>query len=337
MKAFTLRSFTAQDAHLTDIPEPFPGEREVIVEVAACGVCGSDLHAHNADAGYEWIQTPVVLGHEFAGTVVGVGERVTRVATGDTVAGVAIQGCLDCSACEAGDTHLCSSRKVIGLSFDGAMAQRVKVHEAYLVQVQSLPDLSLGALIEPLSVAVHAVLRRSRCEPGMRVVVSGPGPIGLLSGFVAKLCGATVYMLGTQRDAALRLPAAERLGLVPVNLSSDILTSVLPEAPDTWIEASGNPAALEQAVHGTRRGGTITVVGLYAQSFAFFPTTAVRSELSMNFSYASNHHDYAVAADLLAQHAASLEHLVQRYPLDEAPRAFFDARSGNTIKPVLIP
>ena len=330
MKAFRLTDFSPRSAELSDLPDPQPAPGNVLVEVAACGVCGSDLHAYKADRGYEWISTPVVLGHEFSGTVTALGEGVNRLKIGDKVAAVAIQGCLNCSACLAGDTHLCEARRVIGLSYDGGMAERVAVNAAYLVRVPDGLELPLAALIEPLSVAVHAVLARARVSPGDRVVVSGPGPIGLLSGFVAKLAGAQVTMLGTRADAKARLPAAAALGL-------EVTEDAGALAPDLWVEASGATAAFDAAVKAVRRGGSLSVVGMYAQATEFFPTTAVRAELTLSFSYASNYQDYETAARILEGHAAELEPLTTRFLLEDAAEAFDQALAGGVVKALLIP
>ena len=331
MKAFRLTDFSPRSAELSDLPDPQPAPGSVLVEVAACGVCGSDLHAYRADRGYEWISTPVVLGHEFSGTVKALGEGVERLQVGDRVAAVAIQGCLSCSACLAGDTHLCAARRVIGLSYDGGMAERVTVNAAYLVKIPDGLELPLAALIEPLSVAVHAVLVRARVSPGDRVVVSGPGPIGLLSGFVAKLAGAQVTMLGTRADAQTRLPAAAALGLEATQDAGALAP------PDLWVEASGATAAFDAAVRSVRRGGALSVVGMYAQATEFFPTVAVRAELTLSFSYASNHQDYETAARILEGHASELKTLTTPFPLEHAAEAFDQALAGGVVKALLIP
>lgn len=201
-----------------EVPPPTPGPGEVLVRVAACGLCGSDLHAINADPGYEFVQPPVVLGHELAGTVAGLGPGVRGWQPGDAVVAVAIQGCGGCETCRGGQPHLCPQREVLGLHRDGGMAGYVAVRAEHLVAVPDGVRLEDAALAEPLSVAVHAVLDRSRVQPGDRVVVTGPGPIGLLCALVARSAGGEVLVLGTGADTAVRLPAARRLGLAVGNL-----------------------------------------------------------------------------------------------------------------------
>lgn len=212
MKAFAKLGREPGEAGLRELPKPDPAPGEVLLRVAACGVCGSDLHAYRSDPGYEWMEPPTILGHEFAGTVEAVGDGVEEVRSGDRVVVVAIQGCGRCETCLLGSTHLCPRRQIIGLNYDGGMSEHVVVAERHLVRVPDGVDLELAALAEPLSVAIHAVLVRSAIRPGHTVVVTGPGPIGLLCGVLARLSGGEVLMVGTGSDAAVRLPAAERLG-----------------------------------------------------------------------------------------------------------------------------
>ncbi|MEJ7815938.1 MAG: alcohol dehydrogenase catalytic domain-containing protein [Rubrobacter sp.] len=263
MKAFAKLGREPGEAGIREIDRPEPGLEEVLIRVAACGVCGSDLHAYRSDPGYEFVEPPTVLGHEFAGTVEEVGDGVEGVGPGDRVVAIAIQGCGRCETCRLGSTHLCPRRRVVGLNHDGGMSEHVVVAERHLIRVPDGLDLEIAALAEPLSVAVHAVLARARIQPGHTVVVTGPGPIGLLCGMMAGLSGGEVLVAGTGTDAAVRLPAAERLGLRTANLEhgpldEHLLKNFGESAPDSWVEASGAVEALEGALGAVRRGGTIT-------------------------------------------------------------------------------
>lgn len=342
MKAFAKVGRGPGEATLKEFPEPEPGIGEVLIEVAACGVCGSDLHAYQSDRGYEWMEPPTVLGHEFSGTVEAVGDGVSSLEPGDRVIAIAIQGCGACRTCMLGSTHLCPRRQIVGLNHDGGMSEHVVVSERHLVRIPDNVDLELAALAEPLSVAVHAVLERATIRPGQTVVVTGPGPIGLLCAVMARLSGGDVLVVGTGADAVTRLPAADRLGFRTANLEDGPLGEHLQSAfgersPDAWIEASGAVAALGNALDLVRPGGTITVVGMFSEPVSFFPTQAVRSELGLLFSYASIYPDYEVALNLLASGAIDPDPLVQQYPLDAASRAFEEAGQGRTVKPLLIP
>lgn len=341
MRAYVRRSDTPGDARVDDVDDPVPGHDEVVLRVSACGICGSDLHALRADPGFEFVAQPVVLGHEFSGVVGAVGAGVMSVRVGDRVVAISIQGCGRCTTCRSGATQLCADRRVIGLHHDGGLAQHVTVGERYLVPVPDALDLELAALTEPLSVAVHAVLGRTRIVPGDRVVVSGPGTIGLLCARLAVLSGAHVVVLGTSADEGRRLPIATDFGAHAVTVDGDAKAAAHAafggRTADIWVEASGAGPALAAAVSGgVRRGGHVTVVALYADAVPIVPTDAVRDELSIAFSYASSLPDYVRALDLLTSGAVDGAALVDEFPLAEAQRAVDAAYAAETVKPLIV-
>jgi len=267
---------------------------------------------------------------------------VTRVSPGDRVVAVAIQGCGRCETCVAGSTQLCPDRVAVGLSRDGGMAEYAVMPEQHLVVVPEGLDLAVAAVGEPLSVAVHAVDVRAKLEPGQRVVVSGPGPIGIFCGMVAKLRGAEVLLTGVGQDSESRLPAAERVGLSTADLSEKSLEEHLRDgfgdyAPDVWIESSGAVRALNSALEFVRPGGTVAVVGLYTEEMCFSPTDAVRREISVLFSYSCNYEDYEMTLDLLGSGVLNPEPLLSKYPLEDALEALEAAGKGRTVKAVLMP
>jgi L-iditol 2-dehydrogenase len=342
VKAFVKTGNRSGEAGVENVPVARPGPREVLLRVASCGVCGSDVHAFRSDAGFEWVRPPITLGHEFSGTVESVGSGVTRVSPGDRVVAVAIQGCGHCETCLAGSTQLCPDRVAVGLSRDGGMAEYAVMPEQHLVPVPEGLDLAVAAVGEPLSVAVHAVDVRAEIESGQRVVVSGPGPIGIFCGMLAKLRGAEVLLTGVEQDSESRLPAAERVGLRTADLSEKALEDHLRDsfgeyAPDVWIESSGSVRALDSALEFVRPGGTVAVVGLYAQEMCFSPTDAVRREISLLFSYSCNYADYQTTLDLLGSGVMDPEPLLSKYPLEEALEAFAAVGKGRTVKAILVP
>lgn len=336
MKAFVKHGRQPYAGSLTHVERPEPGAREVLIKIAGCGVCGSDLHAYRADPGYEWVHPPVILGHEFTGTVIAAGSAVEHYRTGDRVAVIGIQGCLECAPCRDGRTNLCSARKVIGLDLNGGMAEYATVNEAYLIEVPDKLDLTLAALTEPLSVALHA-LGKVRIRPGQKVTVTGPGPIGIMCAALARAAGAEVVLAGTDADEFSRLPAARRIGLTAVNVDSEHMAGFLRQSQDIWIEASGSAAALESAIKLMPRGGEIIVVAMYCKELSWFPTTSVRAEHTYYFSYASSFRDYRQALDLLSSGKIELESLAVHYPLDQAEKAFEAAEKGFAVKAVLVP
>lgn len=339
-KAFVKTGYSAYEGGVRDVEIKPPGHDEVLVRVEACGICGSDLHAYSSDPGFEWVRVPVVLGHEFSGTVEEVGSGVSTFGPGDRVVPIAIQGCGLCDYCRSGNTQLCTSRTAVGLDQDGGMAEYARVSANHLIDVPPELDLGLASLCEPLAVALHAINSRSDIKPGSTVVVSGPGPIGVLCAMVARLAGARVVLTGLGADAQKRLPAARLVGLQTADLGEASLHEHLQEklgtpAPDVWIESSGSVKALESSLDSVRPGGMVTVVGLYTEDLTFFPTAAARREIDVRFSYSCTYPDYRRALNLLANGMLDPEPLISTYALKDAAKAFEDVRKSQAIKAVL--
>lgn len=332
MRGFVKVGRGPQEAEVRELALPEPGPEQVRVDVTACGVCGSDLHAFHADPGYEWVQPPVVLGHELVGTVGAVGARVAGYDVGDLVVAMSVQGCLSCAVCRTGKTNLCPRRRTIGMHYDGGLADATVLDQRHLLPVPEGLSPVDAALTEPLSVAVHGVLELITVRPGDRVVVSGPGTIGLLSARLAQLAGGHVTVLGTDRDRSHRLPVAQRMGL-----ETAVSDTVVADTADVWIECSGAVAAVTQALAGVRPGGTLSVLAMYSRELTFFLTDAVRKELTVRCTYASAASAYARALVLLADGSVDASLLVRTYPLERTTDALHAAAVGEVVKPLIVP
>lgn len=310
-----------------------PARGEVTIRVLACGICGSDVHAWRQDQGYEWVRTPVVLGHEILGTVTAVGPEVDAEWLGRRVVPIGIDGCGKCSTCGTGLRQLCPDKLVIGLSGDGGAAEEVVVPADRLVEVS--PDVAAEqmVLVEPTSVAVRAISHLGDIAPETKVVVSGPGPIGLLAAWLLNMRGVEVVVTGTRRDKAVRLPAAGRLGLRTV-LTED---EDLPFVPDCWVEASGSSSGLQQAIASVAPGGTVVVVALFSAGFEIDMNLLVRREVKLLGSYASLRADYEHAARALSSGEDLRSALVTSYPLEEAIDALEATAAGAVGKAILVP
>ncbi|MBZ0310362.1 MAG: alcohol dehydrogenase catalytic domain-containing protein, partial [Anaerolineae bacterium] len=198
--------------HLGDSPDPTPKEDEVIIQVAAVGICGSDMHMYEKDDdGYMlypgYVGTPTILGHEFAGRVVGVGKNVKDLRTGDIVTAEEIQWCGECVSCRRGYVNHCDHMEELGFTTPGAMAQYIPVRARYCWKLDELADrigdeheaLVMGAMVEPVGVSYHAMFNRIHTwQPGHYVAVFGAGPIGLAAEALAVAAGAAqVIVLDT--------------------------------------------------------------------------------------------------------------------------------------------
>jgi L-iditol 2-dehydrogenase len=341
MLAFIKRSPAPGDAGVGMTNVPTPGPRQALVQIAACGICGSDLHTVRSDPGYEWVPTPAIIGHECAGIVVAVGEGTKLVAQGSRVVPISIQGCLHCPTCHTGATQLCPSRAILGLHYGGGLAGYTVVPEEQLVAVPDGVDLRRAALTEPLTVAVHAVLGRSNVKPASRVVVSGPGPIGLLCAQVARACGGEVLVLGAKPDTERRLVIAEDLGLPTGEIESEPPEEVLrrhfgSHLPDLWFEASGAVPALAAAVDAVAPRGLITVVAMFTKPYALMVPQILRREVTITTTYGAGAHDYLVALQLIADGVVQVEPLIDEFPLARAEDAFKAAASGRAVKPLVV-
>lgn len=315
------------------VPRRAPGHGEVTLAVLACGICGSDVHAWRQDAGYEWVQTPVVLGHEIVGIVRDVGPGVDPGWVGRRVVPVGINGCGTCRTCLAGLSQICPQRSVLGLSIDGGAAEEVTVRAEHLVEVPADRPAEQMVLVEPTSVALHALSHLGKLPAGTRVVVSGPGPIGLLAAWLLDRRGMEVVVTGTRQDEAVRLLAANRLGLDTV-FAED---GALPFTPDAWVEASGSGAGLAQAVGSVAPGGTVVVVALFADSPQLDMNVLVRREVKLLGSYASLAADYRSAARELSSGEDVAAALVTTFPLKEALSALAATAGGTVTKAAIVP
>lgn len=325
---------------LREVPRPEPGPGEVLVEVGAAAICGSDLHLINWDPVFHtFMRPPMVIGHEFAGVVAEVGPGVEHVGPGDRVVTESLLYCQRCPACLNGAFNVCHNRRIIGIHFPGGMTEAQVVPARMLHRVPPALELTQAVFVEPAAVAVHAVLVAPP-RPGDVVLVTGPGPIGLLAAQIARAFGAHVYVAGAPSDQAVRLPAARAVGLAtldPARPALEALTEAAGRPSDLTIEASGAEKGLASALTATAFGGTITCVGLFAGPITVDLSHAIRREIDLRTSYIATWDDYERAIGMLLSGAIRVEPLQTRYPLADGLRAVEDAFAQRVVKPVLIP
>src|SRR3954466_3304196 len=271
-----LRFHAARDIRIEEVPAPGePGANEVVVRVASCGICGTDLHEYVAGPIVTPVephpltgaQNPQILGHEFAGDVVATGADVTSVREGDRVAIMPLAYCGTCTYCRRGLQHLCATIACVGLSHAwGGMAQLATVAEYQVVRLPDAVSYEQGALIEPTAVAAYGV-ERGGVGPGDRGLITGAGPIGALAALCAHSAGAsTVYV---SEPNAARRGRAEALGVATVlDPSSVDVPELLHDETDgvgvdVAIECSGNARGFNTAVASLRRRGTLAQTGLF--------------------------------------------------------------------------
>ena len=343
MKAFRRFARKERAAHLVDVPIPVPAENEVLLRVAHCGICGSDLHAWLNHKGYESVLPEVTFGHEFSATVMETGSAVEKWKVDDLAVMIALQTHHqeDDPYCAMGLPQLSPRRRVQGLHLDGGMAEYVCVEEEFLLPIPDGLDLSFAALTEPLSVAEHCVGNRTSIGHGDKVIVSGPGIIGLLCAISARSRGAEVILSGTEQDEASRLSAARTIGFETLVVGpeqpalDEQIQSYFPDGADALIEASGSAHALADAWKSVHPNGVVTAVALYARTIDFDLTQFLRKQIDLRTSYASSRNDYLNAFKLLENGAVDASVLTQSYALKDAEQGFIDSENLEVTKVLL--
>jgi L-iditol 2-dehydrogenase len=320
---------------IRDAPRPDPRPDEVVLEVAAASICGSDLHMAEWHPMARWMKTPVILGHEFSGVVTQVGTEVHDLREGDALAVESVIWCGHCPACRSGKTNVCNNRRLFGIHEPGGLAEAVAVPERLAHRIPPGLPVEHAALAEPTTVALHAVLLQPP-TPGDVVLVTGPGPVGLLAGRIARAFGARVLVSGTPGDAAMRLPAAKALGLEPLDPAVPVRDAIA-EPVDLVLECSGAAAALDAALYVVKRGGGITLVGMPNGPVPLDLTQALRAEIALRPTYFGTWHEFERALRLLADKTIPANQLIAPYTLDHAVDAFDDALKQQVLKPLVKP
>ncbi|MFI0980470.1 zinc-dependent alcohol dehydrogenase family protein [Streptomyces sp. NPDC021093] len=316
---------------VTSVPDPEPGSRDVIVKVASCGLCGTDLHILQGEFAPS---LPIVPGHEFAGEVVEVGSGVTELAVGDLVAVDPSLYCHECKYCRSGRGNLCDRWAAIGVTVPGGAAEFARAPVANCVRLPAHVDVRDAALVEPLSCAVRGydVLKGNL---GSEVLIYGSGTMGLMMLELAKRTGAaSVDILDTNPE---RLATARRLGVGGAAAYADELDR--PQGWDVVVDATGNAAAIQDGLGRVAKGGTFLQFGVsdYATRATVEPYRIYHQEITITGSMAVLH-SYERAAALFA--AGVLDPAVfisDRLPLEEYAQAMDRFRAGKGRKIVVEP
>ncbi len=293
MKAAVFRGFESPLA-IEDRPEPRPGHDEVLIEVACCGICGSDLHMTREPAFRT--QPGAVLGHEFAGKVVELGPGAQGLRIGDRVAVAPIRGCGSCPSCLAGEPAWCRQMLLQG----GGYAELAIAKDRQCLRLPVTTASEDGALVEPLAVALHGATL-ARLSPGSRVLVMGAGPIGLGVAYWARRLAATGVAVTDltllQSDRALEMGATAF-----VRADEDAIEAVsnaLGGPPDVVFECVGRPGILSRAIEHVRPRGLIVMLGLCTALDSFVPFQAVSKEVRIQTSAFFTLGEFRAALDAL--------------------------------------
>lgn len=347
MQAVVHYSLTPGAVALREVPAPSaPGDDEVLLRVGAVSVCGSDVHQYRNSQSWP-VRVPVILGHEFCGTVAARGAGASAWREGDRVVSeTAARICGVCALCRRGEYNLCPRRLGFGYGLDGAMADYILVPARCLHRLPDGVPFTRAALVEPACVAFNAVCRHTALEPGDSVIVLGPGPIGLLCAAMARLAGAgKVIVAGLAADRA-RLQLALAMGTDEV--------WELDAADQSWraaaaglgdglgvaavLDASGVSVALQTALALVRPGGQITKVGWGPQPLGFSLDPLVQKAVTLRGSFSHNYPIWEEVIALLASGRLDIAPLISRVaPLAGWQACFDGMHQGALVKAVLTP
>jgi 2-desacetyl-2-hydroxyethyl bacteriochlorophyllide A dehydrogenase len=291
------------------LPVPEPGPDQVLVEVGWCGICGTDLHL--ALEGYG--RPGTVLGHEWSGTVVALGAGVTGVEVGATIVADDVRPCGTCRPCRRGRPSVCVRRPAPDhLSFRGAFARYVLVEADRVLALPAGLDPRAAALTEPVAIALHAVHLAGADEPGLRVLVTGAGPVGLL--MVAVLAAHGVTDVTVSEPAPARRTRAAALGarvVEPADLPAAPMGRPVPEPFDLAYECSGRASAAGQALDQLDAAGTLVFVGTGREQPRVNHNRMIILELTALGAYNYDAEGFAPALDLLGSGRLPLDLLIE--------------------------
>jgi len=314
---------------IEDIEPMAPGPDQVQIDVAYCGICGTDLHAYHGVMDKR-IGLHRIIGHEMSGRIAAVGEGVSGLAVGDPVVVRPLDHCGNCPACDAGHTHVCHNLKFIGLDSDGAFQQKWTVPAHTVHRIPADMSMEMAAFVEPLAVAVHDV-RRGRVAAGEDVLVIGAGPIGMLIALAARQVGANVTVTEVSEN---RLAFADRLGFRALNGRDTDVVATMNEATggkgaDVVFEVSGSQPGATLMTEAAATRGRIVMVAIHPEPrtvdvFRFF-----WREVEMIGARVYDASDYDRAIELIASGEVPVAELVTGVkPLDDIGAAFAEL-DGN--------
>jgi len=342
MKALLLSQY--KHLEIADLPEPKPGPGEVLVRVAACGICGSDVHGYDGSSGRRI--PPIVMGHEAAGRIAAIGDGVKGFATGDRVTFDSTISCGDCDPCRRGEVNLCDNRQVFGVSCAdyrraGAFAEYVVVPSRIVYRLPQNLSFAEAAMLEAVSVAIHAV-SLAEIPANSTALVLGAGMIGLLVVQVLQVAGCSRIIVADIDSTRLKL--AKEVGATHVltadaKLGEHILQISGGAGVDVAMEAVGRNETVSAAIESVRKGGMVVLVGNISPEVTLPLQKVVTRQIRLQGSCASAG-EYPRAMELLSAGAIRVKPLITAIaPLDDGPQWFerLHAREPNLMKVVLTP
>jgi 6-hydroxycyclohex-1-ene-1-carbonyl-CoA dehydrogenase len=326
---------------IEDIAVPPIGDDQILVKVAACGVCHTDLHyiEHGVPT---FKKPPIVLGHEASGIVEQVGANVSNVKPGQRVLIPAVLTCGRCPACRQGRENICSAMTMLGNHFDGAYAEYVAVPAKDVLDLpETIPLEDASIIADAISTPYHAVKNRAQVKPGDTVVVFGCGGVGINAVQMAAAVGGFVIAVDTnprKLEWATQFGAAQTIDATKVERVSRQVKKLTDGGADIAMEVIGNPRTIEEAFECARVGGRLCVVGYTHEAISIIAGKIMFKELEVVGSLGCRPVDYVPLIRMVEQGKIDLQRqITHRFSLDEIGKAFEVMKEGVSLRSIVIP
>jgi len=344
MLALVKTKLGAGNVSLIEVQEPQPKPNEVKIRVKACGICGSDLHFLHTEQDAMSIFPPVTLGHEFCGIIESVGSEVHGWKIGDYVTSEPpVSTCGKCIYCQSGLPALCPQRHSLGSGVNGAFAQFIVTPTHRLHKIPANINFNCSSLAEPVACCVHAVIEQVDVKAGDRVLVTGPGPIGLITSQVIKAQGANVYLVGRPEDGD-RLRIGEELGIDQIiidgreDISATISRLTNNDGVDIAFECSGSEGGVQTCFRSLRKRGKYVQVGVSARDSLVNMNIIGSREVSANGAFGSTFTSWDRSLRLISEGKIKIKPLITaELPLSKWEEGFELVQSRKGCKVVLYP
>jgi len=345
MKALQKVAYGEGLIEIREVPVPeLQDEDDVLIEIKAAGICGTDIHILHDKFTY---YPPVTLGHEFSGEIIKLGKKVNNFKIGDrVVAEPHSEACMVCDLCRQGYWQICPEKRSPGWGRDGAFTDYIRMPAKLLHKIPENISYEIAALTEPTAIATNYIVERVNVMAGDTVTVIGAGPIGILCGMIAKECGASkVIMIGRDSAEIIRFKIALEMG-------SDRTINIIDENPkevlammtnnkmsDVVIEASGTEQGIQSAFELVKVCGKICAVGITGKDFVGIPwDVGQKKMLDVFFNLSSSYTSWDRALAIMGNTRFEMERIItHRESIENWKRVFADLQSGNGIKALFIP
>jgi len=324
---------------LQDVPEPTCGINDVLIKVDRTGICGTDLHIYKWDAwAQKTIPVPMVVGHEFVGEIVEVGENVNDFFPGEIVSGEGHVVCGRCRNCLAGRRHLCAHTVGVGVNRTGAFAQYLSLPMSNVWHHRPGIDLDVASIFDPFGNAVHTAL--SFDVLGEDVLITGAGPIGLMAAAIVRHAGARYVVITDVNE--YRLGLAKKMGAdIALNVTKKSVADVqkelgMQEGFDVGLEMSGSPAAFRSMIDSMAHGGKIAMLGIPSEEIAIDWNKVVFNMLTIKGIYGREMYETWYKMSVMLQSGLDISPVItHRYGADEFEKGFAAMKSGESGKVIL--